>query len=188
MRILNSLFAAVGLALTLCANAQTSTFPEIYTETFSGQFQISELPPFGTKTRTEQNALTPGGSTLPASLASTNFTVLFPTWSTNSFPVTGTLFGGNASDTYSAEIRIDSYVQRGTSNIWDISGSFVYTGGSGVYAGIGGGGTLSGFDTLDASATSGTTFRVLAVPEPSTYAMMLAGLALLGFIARRRQR
>ena len=38
--------------------------------------------------------------------------------------------------------------------------------------------------------TSGLTnyaFRVTAVPEPETYAMMLAGLGLLGFAARRRK-
>jgi hypothetical protein len=30
-------------------------------------------------------------------------------------------------------------------------------------------------------------FLIAAVPEPETYAMMLAGLGLLGFIARRRK-
>ena len=32
-----------------------------------------------------------------------------------------------------------------------------------------------------------TGFTVLAVPEPSTYAMLLGGLALLGYTARRRR-
>jgi len=32
------------------------------------------------------------------------------------------------------------------------------------------------------------TFVVRGVPEPETYALMLAGLALVGFVARRRQR
>jgi hypothetical protein len=37
-------------------------------------------------------------------------------------------------------------------------------------------------------ANSGTPVPPTAVPEPETYAMMLAGLGLLGFIARRRAR
>ncbi len=39
------------------------------------------------------------------------------------------------------------------------------------------------------STTGGlvTAFNVTAVPEPETYAMMLAGLGALGFMARRRQ-
>jgi hypothetical protein len=30
--------------------------------------------------------------------------------------------------------------------------------------------------------------NVAAVPEPSTYALMLAGLGLVGFVARRRKK
>ena len=33
-----------------------------------------------------------------------------------------------------------------------------------------------------------TAYAVAAVPEPDTYALMLAGLGLVGFVARRRQR
>lgn len=40
-----------------------------------------------------------------------------------------------------------------------------------------------GRSTLELSVTAITT----PVPEPETYAMMLAGLAALGFLARRRQ-
>jgi hypothetical protein len=47
---------------------------------------------------------------------------------------------------------------------------------------------------LNASSTNGGTYfggitikEVSAVPEPETYGMMLAGLGLMGFVARRRK-
>ena len=43
--------------------------------------------------------------------------------------------------------------------------------------------TAAGHSIIAAAA-----YRVLAVPEPETYAMLLAGLGLLGLIARRRVR
>lgn len=53
-------------------------------------------------------------------------------------------------------------------------------------------GHVNATDSLAASPLSftfdtATDSLVLAVPEPGTYAMLLAGLASLGFIARRRQ-
>ena len=54
-------------------------------------------------------------------------------------------------------------------------------------------GHVQGFDAagapvglLAAQGASGTAYAVAAVPEPETYAMFLAGLGLLGFVARRR--
>jgi hypothetical protein len=44
----------------------------------------------------------------------------------------------------------------------------------------GAGGTMQGTYPISQSITA-------AVPEPETYAMMLAGLGLLGFVARRRR-
>ncbi len=41
--------------------------------------------------------------------------------------------------------------------------------------------------THDASGARVDTFEVMSVPEPETYAMMLAGLGLLGAAARRRK-
>ena len=41
--------------------------------------------------------------------------------------------------------------------------------------------------TMSGSYIGGSNFAVVAVPEPETYAMMLAGLAGLGFMARRRK-
>ena len=71
------------------------------------------------------------------------------------------------------------------------------------YDGMGGGTAFyvfdagtTGLDTIIfaadlASASSGATLYstgVALIPEPETYAMLLAGLGLLGFIVRRRQR
>ena len=46
------------------------------------------------------------------------------------------------------------------------------------------GGDLSGYMSANADASG---FSAAVVPEPDTYAMMLAGLGLLGFVARRRK-
>lgn len=43
--------------------------------------------------------------------------------------------------------------------------------------------TLNGYH----ASFNGTTLTVSAVPEPSTYAMLVAGLAAVGFVARRRR-
>jgi hypothetical protein len=49
--------------------------------------------------------------------------------------------------------------------------------------------TLSNFNSFDVGPLTRTdvTLAVTAVPEPETYAMMLAGLGALGFLARRRK-
>jgi|SRR6185436_9623431 len=42
--------------------------------------------------------------------------------------------------------------------------------------------------TFDNNYASWGSFHVSPVPEPETYAMLIAGLGLMGFVARRRQR
>lgn len=47
----------------------------------------------------------------------------------------------------------------------------------------------AGFSNEDGSGTYGILSQLTTpVPEPETYAMLLAGLGLMGFVARRRQR
>lgn len=42
-------------------------------------------------------------------------------------------------------------------------------------------------NVIDGSTANPNTFAPSAIPEPETYAMMLAGLGLMGFVARRRK-
>ncbi len=45
---------------------------------------------------------------------------------------------------------------------------------------------MTGFKTV-LPVSAGSIFQVSPVPEPETYALMLTGLSLLGFVARRRK-
>lgn len=69
-------------------------------------------------------------------------------------------------------------------------GSFLYLSPSGTaltwYSGTGGG--TSGWPGGGFTNTDANVQVFAAVPEPETYAMLLAGLGLLGYVDRRRQR
>ena len=49
------------------------------------------------------------------------------------------------------------------------------------------GGDLFGTLSMQASVSGSSSVVSTPVPEPETYAMMLAGLGALGFIGRRRK-
>lgn len=70
---------------------------------------------------------------------------------------------------------------------WDSGTSFFLIGTN--YAGTASASTLSlyYFDSNNGDNTGSINVDIAAVPEPETYALMLAGLALVGFSARRRQ-
>ncbi len=79
-------------------------------------------------------------------------------------------------------------------NIQGLNGGISYsgllniTGGTGLFAGATGSGTFSGFDDAGGLTTAhNLNFTVTSVPEPETYGMMLVGLGLMGFVARRRK-
>ncbi|MGK5011763.1 ice-binding family protein [Janthinobacterium sp. MDB2-8] len=63
--------------------------------------------------------------------------------------------------------------------------SYVSTGDGARIGGNGCSGTGSGFDIVDGTAVR--SIDIPAVPEPSTYAMLVAGLALLGLMRQRKQ-
>ena len=48
-------------------------------------------------------------------------------------------------------------------------------------------GTFTGGVTITSGAAVTGDAAIATIPEPETYAMMLAGLALIGFLARRRK-
>nr|WP_315261388.1 choice-of-anchor E domain-containing protein [uncultured Duganella sp.] len=100
-------------------------------------------------------------------------------------------FGGASGHTYTFEDVVNSNSATYSGNL----GSFI---GSGNYlAGVSGTSdqSLAGtgntafyaFVSMDAYAKVTYTYAALPVPEPETYAMLLAGLALVGGIARRRK-
>ena len=96
-----------------------------------------------------------------------------------------TIFGTILSNgPYATELNTDPAPQ--FSKIW-YTGDLLITGGTGLFAGATGYGTYSGVDdytTMTQTLTS--TFRVTAVPEPESFVMLFAGLAMLGATVRRK--
>ena len=58
---------------------------------------------------------------------------------------------------------------------------------SGTFPGCGGAGSLCHWGTPAVYADDVSITLSRPIPEPSTYALMLAGLAGVGFLARRRR-
>ncbi len=71
-----------------------------------------------------------------------------------------------------------------TGNATSASGSFLL--GAGTYSVFVGGNDFSTYGNNNKFGFN-ATLSVAAVPEPESYAMMLAGLGLMGFVARRRK-
>lgn len=99
------------------------------------------------------------------------------------------LFDGNAGDTWFNNRSVDLSSIAGADNNANFAFRIVsaFAPGTSAYAASNTGSSYatSGTWRFDMVTVSGDT--VAAVPEPETYAMMIAGIGLMGFTARRRQ-
>jgi hypothetical protein len=88
----------------------------------------------------------------------------------------GTGTGGTGGDTL---VMAGSSVNSGAMDVWTLSSDNLAAGDYYVM--------VSGNLVSDTSASFGGAVMLAPVPEPETYGMMLAGLGVVGFLARRRK-
>lgn len=89
---------------------------------------------------------------------------------------TGTGTGGTGMDTL---ISSGTQVNKGAMDVWSVSSSNLSAGDYYLL--------VSGNMVSNTAASFGGAVMLAPVPEPETYGMMLAGLGVLGFLARRRK-
>jgi hypothetical protein len=84
------------------------------------------------------------------------------------------LFDGN--DTLLSQ---GTSLQSGATDVWTVTGGNLSAGDYYI--------RVNGNVVSDAGASFGGAMMLMPVPEPGTYGMMLGGLGILGFLARRRK-
>jgi len=101
-------------------------------------------------------------------------------------------FAGLAAGTYDFTLTLSGQYTTLTSITLNGVVGTIYAGGKVLFADVVGTGTTPFVLTLvgttsKSSATYSGELSVTAVPEPETYALMLAGLGAVAFVARRRK-
>lgn len=188
------------------AQATTPTVTYEFTESFIGNVAYKSTLPLP-YTRLEKLTLAAEGSDLPSALQSETHETLTPFYKFYT-PTPGvvwtycyqeggcTLRGGNANGSYTGLYWVDYYErtllqgENWTGELYDYGGTFIFTGGTGAFAGITGSGTFTGKETYAPYADKVISKTVqgsfsLPVPEPETWGMMAAGLVLVAVTTRR---
>jgi hypothetical protein len=76
-------------------------------------------------------------------------------------------------------VQAGTMLGSGSIDLWSLSSAHLAAGDYYVQ--------VSGRLVSDTSGSFGANINLAPVPEPETYGMMLAGLGILGFLARRRK-
>jgi len=141
-------------------------------------------------------AFVTGGGNIYSFSAATNFTATLSSSSTGLFDVylrvaslgtgpvaTALLNGVSATKTSTTVAALGGFGGDEIESFWkwsNVSASSLYT------FQFGASGSSMSLDQLALATVNVTPVVAVPVPEPETYAMMLSGLGLMGFVARRR--
>ncbi|WP_374341668.1 PEP-CTERM sorting domain-containing protein [Methyloversatilis sp.] len=189
----SALFVSGGMT-----HAVSPTVTYEFTESFIGSVSYSLFTsPYR---RYDDLTLVPGGSDLPTLLqtATRHSDTPFyapPSGQTYCYEIGGCVVtGSNAYGSYSARYWVDAYRETMTlPSDNEYSGTFEFTSGTGVFAGISGGGSFTGREWYGAATsdevvtTTVVGSMTLPVPEPETWGLMAVGLAIVLGMARRRE-
>jgi len=150
----------------------STNFSSSFSETVASLGSPVQFDQFGTNNY-------PGVTSVIGSGAS-QFNATITSFNSNYFP---TLSGGSLTLSFFNTSQVTPFAQVDPSARFSSNG----TANGDITANRGAINGVSGPD-FQFQADANTSFRVSAIPEPETYALMLGGLGFVGFVARRRRR